>query len=366
MRSLLVWDLPTRLYHWLQAGLVAAALWTGFFAPEWWLSIHVWLGYGLAALVIFRLVWGIFGSEHSRFASFIFAPRRVFQHLRGVVARRHQPAIGHNPLGGVMVLALIGVIAAILISGLVALGGEEKQGALAGFTSFSVGAAAMRIHALLAIALIAMVGLHLVGVAVESRLGRQSLVAAMITGRKSLPVGMAVSEPQSPRWRAATLSLVLAGGVTLLALGGASTVPSSGMIAMAPLESYQAECGACHEAYHPSLLPRASWSALMAGLGDHFGEDAGLDPQTARAIAAWLDQYASEAWDSEAANRLRRVDGAEPYRITASPFWRRKHARIAKATFVEPLVHGAGNCQACHRDAASGRFDDQMIALPQP
>jgi mono/diheme cytochrome c family protein len=103
---------------------------------------------------------------------------------------------------------------------------------------------------------------------------------------------------------------------------------------------------------------------MMAHLDNHFGEDASLDPATTKAIAAWLNTYASESWDTEAANRLRSVDPADPIRITAAPAWKRIHRRIDPAVFKSKSVHDRGNCAACHRDALSGRFDDQMIAIP--
>lgn len=364
--SLPVWDLPTRLYHWLQAALVAAALATGYLAPAWWLGIHVWLGYGIAALVVFRLIWGVFGSEYSRFASFVFSPRQIRAHVEGLLARRPTHAVGHNPLGALMVFAMFAVIATIGICGMVALGGVENQGPLAGLVDFPAGAVARRIHSGLALGLMTMIALHVLGVVAESRLARQSLVRAMITGRKDVPADAGPVRPRPARWRAAAAAAAFA-AAGLSALGAlAYRVPPSGLIAMPPLAVYGRECGACHEAYHPSLLPRASWTALMAGLDDHFGEDAGLDETARRQIAAYLDSFASEAWDTEAANRLRTVDPTDPTRITAAPFWKRTHRGIGPTVFRTAPVRGTGNCAGCHRDAASGRFDDQMIAPPAP
>ncbi len=359
-----VWDLPTRLYHWLQAVLVASALATGFLAPEWWMGVHAWLGYGVAGLVVFRLIWGVFGSEYSRFTSFIFPPRRTWDHVRKLIKGRPAHAIGHNPLGAVMVFAMIATIAGIGISGFFALGGAENQGPLAGFVEFTLGDDAKKAHLILTIALMVMIALHVLGVFAESRLGRESLIHAMITGRKRLPSGALLPNPRPARQRAAAAATVCASTAIILIGVLASMVPASGLIAMPRQIAFQEECGECHEVYHPSLLPQASWSAIMAGLDDHFGEDASLPPGTVQAIAAYLDNYASESWDTEAANRLRVVDGSATTQITATPFWKRKHQKIEKAVFETKPLHGRGNCVACHRDAESGRFDDQMIAIP--
>ena len=143
-------------------------------------------------------------------------------------------------------------------------------------------------------------------------------------------------------------------------------MPPLGVPAMIPDQVWAKECGACHYAFHPSLLPRASWAALMADLHDHFGEDASLPPAAAAEVAAFLQAYAAEGWDTKAARLLSNVAPTDPLRITAAPFWIRRHRRIAPAIFAAPTVKAKSNCVACHRDADSGRFDAQAIVLPDP
>ncbi len=359
-----VWDLPTRLYHWSQAALVAAGLITGFLAPAWWLGIHVWVGYGLVALIVFRLVWGFCGSHFSRFSSFVYAPAAILAHVRKLIRGEPAGSIGHTPLGSLMVFALIAVIALIGITGMLALGGMENQGPLAAFVGFSTGATARRLHSLLSAIVMVLIGLHLLGVFVESWLSRENLVAAMLTGRKPVAAIAGLVGLQPARRGTAAIVIVVALAVIVLAAREISQLPPSGFVTLPVLKAYQSECGACHEAYHPSLLPRASWAKIMAHLDNHFGEDASLDPATTQAIAGWLNTYPSEAWDTEAANRLRSVDPADPTRITAAPMWKRIHHRIDPSVFKLKAVHDSSNCAACHRDAVSGRFDDQMIAIP--
>jgi hypothetical protein len=130
---------------------------------------------------------------------------------------------------------------------------------------------------------------------------------------------------------------------------------------MAANGTYMDECGACHEPYHPSLLPAASWQKLMSGLDNHFGEDASLPPDETAALAAYLTRYAGEAWDTEAGREISRVSPDDPLRITASPHWRRKHHGLPAAAFSASNVKTEGNCSACHADAQSGRFADQAI-----
>lgn len=193
-----VWDLPTRLFHWLLVLAVAVGALTGFFGPEWLLSLHAWSGYGLAALILFRLAWGFFGSEYSRIDSFAFPPRTVIRHLRDLVKGRAAHSVGHNPAGAAMIFALAGILTGILVTGLMALGGQEKQGVLADIVPYDLGHAAGEIHEILTILLLGMVALHVAGVVMESRRGPSNLIVAMITGRKRLPTDLAAS----PRRRA--------------------------------------------------------------------------------------------------------------------------------------------------------------------
>jgi hypothetical protein len=103
----------------------------------------------------------------------------------------------------------------------------------------------------------------------------------------------------------------------------------------------------------------------MTGLSEHFGEDASLDHPTTKTLTAWLVGNAAETFDTESSNRFRQVAPDDPFRITATPYWIRKHANIAPEVFARERVRGKVNCHACHRDARGGRYDDQAIAIPE-
>jgi hypothetical protein len=206
---------------------------------------------------------------------------------------------------------------------------------------------------------------HLLGVAHESTRGHATLVLAMVTGKKQ--AGLAVEPARLARARpiAAVFMLLL-----LLAIGvrqgvALSSRPAYG-VPVGPLDRiFAKECGSCHFAYPPSLAPRIRWMALMDGLSDHFGEDASLEPDVASAIRAYLANNSAEKWDTRPARELALANPRDPLRLTATPYWTRMHLRIPDAVYKSRAVRAKGACDACHGDAATGRFDPQAIRIPE-
>jgi len=360
-----VWDVGVRLFHAALALCVAVAGWIGFFGPANALNLHLAAGVAAGALVFCRFVWGFFGPTYARFASFVLSPEQVLARAREILNGRRTRYLGHNPLGGAMVAALLAAIFAMLLTGTVALGGVDKQGPLAFATPYAVGKLFRRAHEWLAYTLLILIVVHLVGVAFETLIGREKLVAAMATGRKPAhPESVAFAERGARPWAALA---IIGCGLALAAIAAARLAarPALG-VPTEPIDpTYARECGSCHMAFPPSLAPRARWRAIVAGLADHFGEDASLDAPTSARILAYLDAHAAETADTRAANELRRPGRDEPLRLTAAPYWRRVHAGIAEPIFKLKAVGAQSACDACHRDAAGGRFDPQSIAIPE-
>lgn len=124
--------------------------------------------------------------------------------------------------------------------------------------------------------------------------------------------------------------------------------------------AYQAECTSCHIAYPPQLLPARSWRALMAGLDKHFGTDASLDPQSAAAITAFLEQNAGRKRASKYSSS---TDPA--LRITETRWFVHEHDEVPARVWKHPKVKSAANCTACHADADKGNFNEHGIRLPK-
>ena len=357
-----VWDLPTRLFHWLLVSAVAVCAFTALLLPTPWLKWHFLAGYGLLGLLLFRLVWALLGPEHSRWQGFAPRPAAIAAHLKAILNGRPHRSLGHNPAGGAMVAALLTALSLLALTGLVALGGMFKQGPLAFALTFQGASALKELHEVLAYLLLAMAGLHLAGVLVESRLLKEALILTMITGRKELEPGERAPRPAHRKAAPAAMTvLVLVFGVGF----ALSRLPPAGWHALTIPESYAKECGACHMAYHPSLLPAEGWSKVMAKLEDHYGEDASLSAAKTAEISAFLTGNAQERWDTLAANRLHGYDAAAERPITGNVWWKRKHRHIAATIFHQRNVISKSNCAACHGDAAQGLFAPQEIHIPK-
>jgi cytochrome b len=171
----LIWDLPTRVFHWLLAACVLGAWLTA--ESERSRMLHLALGYSAGVLVAWRLVWGFVGSRYARFSSFVRSPAAALAYLRGYLpsARRAGQKqihyLGHNPAGGWAVLALLAVVALAVATGYV-----SYQGDSADLWS--------GLHALVGNGIIVLVGLHVAAVVVTGVLHRENLVRAMVNGYK--------------------------------------------------------------------------------------------------------------------------------------------------------------------------------------
>lgn len=129
---------------------------------------------------------------------------------------------------------------------------------------------------------------------------------------------------------------------------------------------YQEECGACHMAYPPRLLPSASWRAIMSGLGDHFGDNAELSANLVARISEFLDGNASDHGDRMKYARLTRdTNGVVPVRISELPYFVEEHNEIPQRMVKDnPQVQSFSRCDACHKGAAKGQFDEENVVIP--
>jgi cytochrome b len=181
-RSVAVWDLPTRLFHWGLAASFAVAWLTA--EGDRWLTVHVFAGYLMLGLLAFRLVWGLVGGRYARFRDFTYGWREARDYVIDLLRGRARRYLGHNPAGAWAVFALIALGFAVSLTGLMLLGAQEGQGPLAGWLGFPLGNGFEELHEAVASAMLALVLVHIAGVLVESLVHRENLVHAMFTGYK--------------------------------------------------------------------------------------------------------------------------------------------------------------------------------------
>lgn len=117
-------------------------------------------------------------------------------------------------------------------------------------------------------------------------------------------------------------------------------------------KAYEAECGSCHLAFPPNLLPAPSWKALMGGLGDHFGQNAVVDAATKQTLEAWLVKNAGPALSKPT------------LRITTTGWWLREHDELAPSLYARKAITSAANCAACHTRANEGVFGEHEVRIP--
>lgn len=191
VRKVLIWDAPVRVFHWLMVLSFAGAYLTA--ESERWRLVHVTLGYTMAGLVAFRVVWGFVGTRHARFASFVRGPAAAARYLRGLVRGQSEQGAGHNPAGALAIVALLGMTVVVTAAGWA--------------TYNDVGGSWLEeLHEGAANVMLAIVGVHVAAVLLGSWLHRDNLIGAMVTGRK-------LARPQDAvpsAWRSVAVLMVAA------------------------------------------------------------------------------------------------------------------------------------------------------------
>jgi cytochrome b len=200
----LLWDWPTRLFHWTLAGLFTAAFAVATLSSEhgWIFPIHATLGLTLAVAVLMRVIWGLVGSRPSRFTSFLFSPAALLRYFREALAARDRPAAGHNPGSSYAVYAML-----LIPLGLAATGIAQGQGLKW----------AEELHEGLAFAMVAVVVLHILGLAWHTLRHRENIAMSMFHGERMIPAESALSS--SRPWAGAAFLALLGAWAASLANG---------------------------------------------------------------------------------------------------------------------------------------------------
>jgi cytochrome b len=218
-RTLKVWDPLIRIGHWT----LVMAFFTAYLTEDDFMTLHIWAGYTVGAYLLIRILWGFIGGKYARFSHFVYSPVKVVEYLKNLRIRKPQHYIGHNPAGGAMVIALLLSLSATAFTGLKLYAVEDNKGPFAlsakqaetqiqPFSLISVAKAEEsedegeeaelidgkkeadkqgeeyweELHEIFANLTLLLVFLHILGVVVSSYIDKESLVKAMLTGKKDI------------------------------------------------------------------------------------------------------------------------------------------------------------------------------------
>ena len=168
-KAILVWDFPTRIFHWTLAVCFAGAMITQ--DMESLRLVHNTCGYTMLGLVAFRIIWGIIGTRHARFSSFVPSPKRVIAYVKGLITKKPIHTVGHNPLGALDVIVILSLLIGVATSGIMLDGGFQEE-------FFE------EVHEVLANLLLLVIGVHVTGVLFSSFTHKENLIKSMISGYK--------------------------------------------------------------------------------------------------------------------------------------------------------------------------------------
>lgn len=224
--SYLAWDLPTRLAKWLLAALVGLAFVSKYFGDAG-MVWHQWNGLAILVLVVFRLLWGVAGGSTARFVSFVRGPSAIAGYVGGLLKGRPPHYLGHNPVGALVIIGLLGLVGAQALTGLFTTDDIIVYGPMTPVASDETMARASALHQQIYPFLLGLIALHVAANVAYSLLGRDNLIRAMITGRKPATT-YADHAPATPGSLIAALAcLVLAAAIVFggIALAGGDPFP---------------------------------------------------------------------------------------------------------------------------------------------
>ncbi|MEX0943086.1 MAG: cytochrome b/b6 domain-containing protein [Pseudomonadales bacterium] len=181
MKKAFVWDLPTRLFHWALVILVGISFYTGSTGGFVEMDYHMYAGYAILSLVLFRILWGFIGSDHSRFIHFIRSPGVILAYTRSLRIPS-EPRVGHNPLGALSIIAMLSVLLLQVGTGLFANDDILLEGPLSHLVSYDTSRQLTAIHKTNRWIIVGLIALHLLAVTYYQVIRKHNIIQPMITG----------------------------------------------------------------------------------------------------------------------------------------------------------------------------------------
>jgi cytochrome b len=183
MTSVRVWDIPVRSFHWLLAFSILGLFITGKLGGNW-MEWHKKIGFFVLGLIAFRVIWGFVGSEHARFKNFVRGPATVIAYAKNLFTEKSEKYIGHNPMGGLSVLALLAAVGFQAVTGLFSNDDIMLEGPYASMVSKALSDQMTKLHHLNSNLILILIGVHLSAIGFYAVYKQENLIEAMITGEK--------------------------------------------------------------------------------------------------------------------------------------------------------------------------------------
>ncbi|MGM0520060.1 MAG: cytochrome b/b6 domain-containing protein [Campylobacterota bacterium] len=359
-----IWTLPTRVFHWLLALFVLLAFLT---EDDDLITYHAIIGYAILILLIFRVVWVVFGPKYSKFKDFALSTKKSKEYLKNILSTK-QKYVGHNPLASNVMIALLVVLFLTIISGVLTFGIQEGKGVLSFLNSSSYKEMELfeQLHEILANLVVALIVLHLLGVFVDKVLKpKHKTLDSIFTGYKN------TNKNESVSLNIFQKLIALLFFVGLIYFFIFSLIDDKNIFLSSKFEAidykqenalFVKECSSCHILYPPHLLPKKSWKTLMSNLDNHFGDDAWIVPEDNRNILNYLlNNSAQNSTRKESYKILNSIGNKDIIAITKTTYWKKEHKKIPKEVFKHKNVKSKANCKACHSDIEKGLIKNENI-----
>ncbi len=325
-----------------------------------WIYFHCVFGILFGAGVLLRIVWGFVGTKHSLFRDFNF--RGILEYLLSIFGEKKH-YVGHNPASSLAIVLMFVLGLGTMLSGMLQYGAEE-QGGIFGYLFFEYNhfEAFEDLHAFCANALLGVIIIHICGSLIDKFINKNDALDSMISGYKRTirEESVALNYAQKILFVGYLVFLFVLLVYLLFPNNVLLRSSTRNIFAQEILREYTKECGSCHIAYAPYLLPKSAWDSMMSDLENHFGEDASLEQESHTIILAFLNQYSSDFVETKISSKIAK----EPQNIVAItkyPYWEAAHQDINPALFETQAIKSKANCQTCHKDAESGIFAKGVI-----
>ncbi|MDQ7045289.1 MAG: cytochrome b/b6 domain-containing protein [Sulfurimonas sp.] len=358
-----IWSIYTRLFHvMLITSVVTSYI---LIQKENQLTSHVLVGYLVALLIAFRIIWGFLGVKCSQHKDLLKKAPQVPAYFKNYFNKNRGSYMGHNPASAVYVLLIMTLLILVTVSGSLLYGIQENSGIFASLNKNYSGWMLLleSIHKTATTVLIVFIASHVIGVLLNLVFNGSDLILGMIHGKRIETSFDVILTPKQHLFGLVWIASVLSLGVYFYTKPDNILTQDQSLAIDFRSDSYETSsgCGSCHIVYPAYLLPKKSWNFMMDNLENHFGKDASRPEEEAQSIREYLLSHAAEYSTREASIKvLDRLGDKIPQAITETNYWKEKHKNITKEQFAADYGIKS-DCTTCHKTIRDGLIQDAQI-----